>query len=435
MEVALECNYQNALGLLRSRKRKGRPTKVADRLPNRDTGIHLGILSLYGMGDWLRILGHSDSVVNSLNVVHIAGTKGKGSTCAFTRSFLRTHGARTGFPQKIGLYTSPDLRYIRERIQINDQPITEQQFAQYFFEVYEKLIDPYLTEEESPAQPRYLQLLALLAFHTFIREGVDAAIFETHSGGEYDVTNVVQKPVVTGITSLGFDHVIQLGQNLDSIAWHKAGIFKAGIPAFSVPQDEPAAEVLYERSIEKGTTVTFVPVNKSLPMDAKNLSVPVQRVNCSLALELARTFIKSKAPHQTLETCDIIRGIDDFQWMGRFEIIQDEMNTWFLDGAHNTMKDLARALSKHKTIPDRVIITTNQPRLDGTSRFDKNVKIPKVPFSELYSDYASRWKRPTVEGAILLAKEISNQRRGAQILVTGSIHLVGGALDILRPQP
>lgn len=85
---------------------------------------------------------------------------------------------------------------------------------------------------ETTRQPRYLQFVALLAFHTFIRENVQAAIFETHYGGEYDATNVMQNPVVTGITSLGMDHIAQLGPTIENIAWHKAGIFKSRSPAF-----------------------------------------------------------------------------------------------------------------------------------------------------------------------------------------------------------
>ena len=130
--------------------------------------------------------------MNDLNIIHVAGTKGKGSTCAFVRSLLRVHGLRTGYPQKIGLYTSPDLRCIRERIQINDKPILEDAFTKYFFEVWERLSNQNSqTMEETPRLPRYLQLLALTAFHTFIREQTQAAIFETHHGGEYDATNVV----------------------------------------------------------------------------------------------------------------------------------------------------------------------------------------------------------------------------------------------------
>jgi folylpolyglutamate synthase len=165
---------------------------------------------------------------------------------------------RTGFPKKIGLYTGPHLQCIRERIQIDDHPVPEDLFTRYFFEVWDRIMPEDIKLDSRVAkQPRYLQFLALLAFHTFIREEVDAAIFEVHHGGEYDATNVIQSPVVTGITSLGMDHVAQLGPTIETIAWHKAGIFKLGAPAFSVTQELGPAEVMRKRALDKGTTLTF----------------------------------------------------------------------------------------------------------------------------------------------------------------------------------
>ena len=182
----------------------------------------------------------------------------KGRTFAFTRSFLYEHGLRTGFPKRIGLYTSPDLQCIRERIQIDGKPITEELFTRYFFEVWECLMTSGRDQNpETTNQPRYLQFLALLAFHTFIRENVPAAIFETHHGGEYCATNVMQNPVVTGITSLGMDHITQLGPTIENVAWHKAGIFKSGSPALSVSQDSSPAKVMVRRAAEKRTTLNF----------------------------------------------------------------------------------------------------------------------------------------------------------------------------------
>src|ERR1700694_5719103 len=175
-----------------------------------------------------------DADINNLNIIHVAGTKGKGSTCAFVESFLRVHGERTGFPQKTGLYTSPHLIYPEERIRINFEPISKDLFAKYFFEVCEGLSQH--SSDDSESVPRYLQLYALLSFHTFIREGVDVAVYETHHGGEYDATNVVEKPVVSVITPIDEDHVDQLGPSVANIAWHKAGILKAGAPAFSALQ-------------------------------------------------------------------------------------------------------------------------------------------------------------------------------------------------------
>lgn len=457
--------------------------------------------------------------MNNLNIIHVAGTKGKGSTCAFARSLLRAHGLRTGFPSRVGLYTSPDLQCIRERIQIDDRPITEEIFARYFFEVWDRIITQNPSKDKEGARlPRYLQLLAILAFHTFIRENVDAAIFETHHGGEYDATNVVQNPVVTGITSLGMDHVAQLGPTLEDIAWHKAGILKTGVPAFSLEQEDVPARMLRNRAAEKRTHLEFVTVNTSLPDNSKVLGVPVQRLNCSLAVELVRTFVHVKAPGHELNAEDISRAVDSFSWGGRFQIIEKGFCHWFLDGAHNTLsleqaaawfsentrtvncrrsvsmevnercrplttlcrcrvlifshfseerdgrvlvECLGRALLEQGAKPEHVIFTTYNERDDGTSRLgkiphtaqlsvsalisystDKTLKVPEKPFPDLCSVYTAIWSRldpeavvssrPTIESAIRLAEQIAARCGGAQCFVTGSLHLVGGALNLLE---
>lgn len=291
-----------------------------------------------------------------MNVIHIAGTKGKGSTCAFVRSLLRAHGLRTGFPYKIGLYTSPDLRCVRERIQLDDKPITEDIFAKYFFEVWDGVSsrDPEI-REDSKTPPRYLQLLALLALHTFIREQTEVVILETHHGGEYDATNVVQKPAVTGITPIGMDHVAQLGPTLESIAWHKAGIFKHGAPAFSAPQDPQTEAVLQTRAAEKNVDLTFVPVDTTLPTNSQSLNVPVQRMNCSLAIAISNAFLKHKAPggHHQLSQSDIVEGIEKFSWPGRFETIREGKCSWFLDGAHNELSVRQAAMWFAQATPKR----------------------------------------------------------------------------------
>ncbi|KAK1148183.1 hypothetical protein N8T08_010828 [Aspergillus melleus] len=475
----------NALKLLEMRRRKARPkTPAVSTLKNvataTDSQSLRGLPSLVGMREWLQLLGHTDDDVNKLNIVHITGTKGKGSTCAFTRSFLHTHGLRTGFPNRIGLYTSPDLQCVRERIQINNHPITEELFTRYFFEVYERLISP--DTEQAKRQPRYLQFLALLAFHSFIRENVQAAIFETHHGGEYDATNVIQKPVVTGITSLGLDHIDQLGPTIENIAWHKSGIFKPGVPAFSVPQKAGPSEMLKSRAAERNTVLKFVSTDRCLPPSNRALSVPVQRLNCSLALELAMTFIQLKEPGQTLSADDVSDGIKNFSWIGRFEVIDDGASQWFVDGAHNTLsleqtgawfaknihaespqkcrvlifshfseerdgvqllECIARTLLENDAKPDHVIFTTYQEREDGTSRIDKTLKVPETPFPDLCGIYSSLWKAfdpqatvstdPSIEGAIKQAKTIAAEEDGVHVLVTGSLHLVGGALNLLRP--
>ncbi|GAQ12031.1 folylpolyglutamate synthase [Aspergillus lentulus] len=475
----------NALKLLETRRRKARPTSLITSVSTVQGTTTMkgnslkGLPSLVGMKEWLQLLGHSDNAVNSLNVIHVSGTKGKGSTCAFTRAILRAHGMRTGFPKRIGLYTSPHLQCIRERIQLDDHPVTEDLFTKYFFEVWDRIMPGDIEQDSGNArQPRYLQFLVLLAFHTFIREGVQAAIFEVHHGGEYDATNVIQSPVATGITSLGMDHVAQLGPTIETIAWHKAGIFKPGAPAFSVNQKPGPAEVMRNRALDKGTTLTFVSTNECLPTDGRVLSVPVQRLNCSLALELSRAFIHAKAPGHTIIDEDIYHGVESFSLTGRFEVIDEGQVQWFVDGAHNVLsleeaaewfaknasndrkcrtlifshlseardgvtlvRSLAHALFKNKVKPDHVIFTTYQEKEDDS--IDRVTEASEARIHDLCALYSSVWKEldpqatvtstPTIERAVTLARIMGGREDGMQVLVTGSLHMVGGALRFLRP--
>jgi folylpolyglutamate synthase len=154
-----------------------------------------------------------------LKIIHIAGTKGKGSTGAFCESILRNQGMKTG------LFTSPHLIEVRERIRIGGKPLDRQKFGEYFFDCWKRVES---SPETSPSNimPNYFRFLTLMAFHVFLEENVDVAIIEVGIGGYNDPTNFVPIPYVCGITSLGYDHTNILGTSLADIAWHKAGIFK-----------------------------------------------------------------------------------------------------------------------------------------------------------------------------------------------------------------
>jgi folylpolyglutamate synthase len=267
----------------------------------------------------------------------VAGTKGKGSTCAFAESLLRAYGSRTGFPQKTGLYTSPHLISYEERIRIDKAPISRDLFAKYFFEVWDKLL---ATDEGENHLPRHFQLLALVSMHAFIREGVQAVVYETHHGGEYDATNVIAKPIVTIVTSLGMDHVRQLGPGIENIAWHKAGIFKQGADAFSAEQDDIPARVLRERAEERKVTLEFVQDDNVLAgEEADQLKPDIQRRNCALALTAVKQFLNRIAPSDAgpMLQEDIRKGVEGFSWPGRFQLVEDGNMRWFLEGAHNEM--------------------------------------------------------------------------------------------------
>jgi folylpolyglutamate synthase len=155
--------------------------------------------------------------LNQLKVIHIAGTKGKGSTSAFCEIMLRSRGLKTG------LFTSPHLLEVRERIRINGRPIGKEVFGTSFFECWERLSTH---RKERATMPAYFRFLTLMAFHIFIEEKVDVAIIEVGIGGHYDSTNIIPTPYACGISSIGHDHLDILGNTLAQIAWHKAGIFK-----------------------------------------------------------------------------------------------------------------------------------------------------------------------------------------------------------------
>jgi folylpolyglutamate synthase len=318
----------------------------------------VGRPGLEGMKEWMEQLGYTVRQLprNSLRerlltteeqstdfgIIHVAGTKGKGSTCFFAECFLKEHGKRTGFPLTTGLLNSPPLITTRERIRINSVPVSEELFAASFFEVWDRLWS-YVSYHEDGVElmPRYHQCIMLLSVHIFVKAKVDVAIYETGCGGEYDTTNVVQ-PDVTGITTLGLDHTRKLGPAIENIAWQKAGIFKPGAPAFSCPQVPAAMGVLQDRAAEKGVTLSFVGVDSMLPFELHVLRQEVQRINASLAIALVNAFLRkntaSKIASQEPEPLsreDIRLGVGQFFLPGRFQHVLDGVDEWFIDIAHN----------------------------------------------------------------------------------------------------
>ncbi|KAL8756770.1 MAG: hypothetical protein Q9184_004388 [Pyrenodesmia sp. 2 TL-2023] len=256
---------------------------------------------------------------------------------------------RTSYPAKVGLYTSPHIKNVRERIQINSVPISEEMFAGYFFQIWDKIapLDPC-------ARPGYFGFLTLMSFDIFLRERVTMAIYETGIGGEYDTTNVIQSPVVTGITSLGIDHektlkvpieqrptyfttrgVAGSRTDIEDIAWHKAGIFKPGRPAFSVRQQPRAEDILRKRAEERGAPLSFIEASPEVL--AINLPSRVHSNNAALAAALVEAFLESKAAvHMDIakgkET--FARGLKNARLPGRCQHLKKGPHEWYIDGAH-----------------------------------------------------------------------------------------------------
>lgn len=290
-------------------------------------------------------MGSQPSDFDRLNPIHIAGTKGKGSTSAFISSILAEYLPSPSQPkpllQNIGLYTSPHLRFVRERIQINNKPLSEENFAKYFYEVWDRLEDAARAKGEPTditAKPVYFRYLTLMALHAYMSEGVDTAIIECGIGGEYDSTNIIVSPTTTAITSLGIDHTHLLGNTIEEIAWHKGGIMKTSAPAFTAPQPPGALAVLQERAAEIPTTLHIIQRDPALASIKLGLAGDFQRTNASLAIATASSHLLALGHPGPLPTSSLqpefIRGLEQVRWPGRCETRREKNIAWFIDSGH-----------------------------------------------------------------------------------------------------
>ncbi|HJQ14856.1 MAG TPA: folylpolyglutamate synthase/dihydrofolate synthase family protein [Anaerolineales bacterium] len=275
-------------------------------------------------------------------IIHVAGTKGKGSVAALCASALKAAGYKTG------LYTSPHLWDYAERIQINGEPIA-----------HEQLID--LVEEIKPAVAKIpklttFEITTALGLLAFAKNGVNAAVIEVGLGGRLDATNIVM-PDVSVITSLSYDHMAVLGNTLAEIAGEKAGIIKEGIPVVSAPQTEEALEVLKRVATEKnsqlilvGEDVRFERLASSL--DGQSLSIRDTSRHSILNLQLhllgahqienaAIAYAALKASGVPISDESIHQGFAQAKWPARFELLRREPPV-VIDSAHN--RDSARRL-------------------------------------------------------------------------------------------
>lgn len=301
-------------------------------------GMRLG---LDNMKRLLELLGNPQE---KLNIIHVAGTNGKGSTCSFISTILVECG------YKVGLYTSPYLETFTERIRINNENIPEEKVANIISLIKEK-ID--IMIKEGYEYPTEFEIVTAMAFYYYFIENTDYVVLEVGLGGRYDATNVIDKSLVSVITSISLDHTGILGDTLEKIAYEKAGIIKENGTVFVYNQTDIVKNVIkevcnkknakyievdFDDVIIKKSDINYQSFDYKKYKDIKiNLIGEHQIKNSILALNVVEFILDNV-------NLDIIKkGIEKTKWAGRIEKLS-ESPLFIIDGAHN--EDGAKSLQK-----------------------------------------------------------------------------------------
>ena len=407
--------------------------------------------SLERMRNLLSLLGDPHVKIST---AHIAGTKGKGSTATMLARMLESNG------YSVGLYTSPHLIHLHERIVVNSEMIGDSDMLGLVNRVHgpvEKLskTDP----------PTFFEIVTAMAFMYFADENVDIAVIETGLGGRLDSTNVIE-PHVVGITSLSIDHKLQLGDTLDRIAMEKAGVLKKGIPAVTVQQEPLAMTVLkqqalavkaplsvtgssdidfsyrFETSREHGphtriclTTPTSKFEHLRVPLHGRH-----QAINCGLALAL---LDKLKGAGYKIDTEKAADGLHKVTLAGRMELICEDPRI-MIDGAHNaaSVRALIHAIGQNIPYDSMVVIfgCNSDKDVDGMlgqlqygadkvifTRSSSAKAVSPQDLADTYGEICG--KMCQVSSSLGEALQLARSAVGREdlICITGSFYLIGQA--------
>ena len=432
--------------------------------------------SHFGLENTFRLAALAGNPQDRLRFIHVAGTNGKGSTCAMLESIYRAAGLR------VGLFTSPHLVSFRERIQVNRKLISEADVAR----LVEKLergsptrstlkTDEVSESSEAPAPakhcgsqtrapedrqdacPTLFEFATVMALKYFAEQKCDLVIWETGLGGRLDATNIVT-PLVSVITNIAFDHTQWLGDTLGKIAAEKAGIIKNGIPVVT-GVDEPEALAVIERIakeknsplIKVGQASSLSPFEKTKKLEAGKMPVlrlpgEHQKRNAALALATVE-ILQNQIPVSEKQIRD---GLQNVNWPGRLQLIEKPNGQKILlDGAHNLagVETLRAALEKN--------FTNVRPALIFGALADKNwagicrvlaplaskiftvrvVSNRTTDTGELAKVFRAANPAATVTAWDNLAGALNASKDEPFVVITGSLYLVGEALERLGFSP
>ena len=387
----------------------------------------------------LRRLGNPQ---DSIKVIHVAGTNGKGSTCAYLASMLSAGGHKTG------LFTSPHLVKINDRFRIDGEIMSDEDFVESFLRV-KKVIDE--AKEDGYAHPSYFETLFLMGVDYYYRKHVDYLVLETGLGGGKDPTNCVEKPLACIITSISIDHVQYLGDTIPAIASEKAGIIKPGVPIVFDGHVEEAGRVIEARAKELGSPAyALMPQQYMLKeqtregikfeFEGTELQIPYiaeyQMMNASLAYF---TMKKLQSIHGISDE-KLKEGIRGVKWPGRMETILPGV---IVDGAHNAdgvaqfvktvhqFRQNNRVVLLFSAVSDKeydkmikLICEDIKPHAVVTTQITGERQVTAEVLAGLFKEYGAENVISAAEVGDALKKALELQQDG-MVFCVGSLYLIG----------
>ncbi len=381
--------------------------------------------------------------------LHVAGTKGKGSTCAFAAGILQAAGFRTG------LYTSPHLLSFRERFRIDGRPVSEQELAEVVAQV-RPAASPDLT---------FFEVTTACAFLCFARAGVEVAVIEVGLGGRLDATNVLA-PAVTAITPISRDHMAKLGNTVEKIAAEKAGIIKPGIPVVAAPQPETVLNLLRETA--SACSAPFHDLSSEVRMERVSVSVrgsevsfrtperfyaglqiPLlgrhQLANAATAVRMVELLGNSDRRF-TVASGHVREGLGAVDWPGRCQFFEGRPPI-LLDGAQNAASAEVLKATVTELFPGKriwlVFGSSVEKDLEGIAsvlgRWAERLILtqaclPRAESAAVIREAFRRWHPdPQVEPSVAEALQRARAEAASEalIVVTGSLFVVAEALEII----
>lgn len=396
------------------------------------------------------LLGRMGNPQNQMKVIHVAGTNGKGSVCAYLDSMFREGGYH------VGLFTSPHLVAVNERFRIDGQMVSDEKLLEAFEKVQVMIKK---AQQDGLDHPSYFETLFLVGMVIFQEAGVDYVILETGLGGRLDATNTVDHPLACIITSISIDHVEYLGDTIEKIAGEKAGIMKPGTPVIYDAHEPEAAKVMEKRAEElgipsyaltedrytmqnntrEGIDFTFTSPCQQEKKEVQ-LSIPYvaryQMMNASLAFFTMTVLQKEhNIPEETL-----IRGLKKTRWEGRMETVLPGV---VVDGAHNrdgirrfvetasffgktnkiTLLFSAVADKEYETMI-RTVCEEIRPHAVVATQIDGDRVIPAEKLADLFRKYGC--EQVIAEPSVSKAFDAAYDQKGdGMLFCVGSLYLVG----------